>query len=70
MATVRVEKACGCFKNSDFEQVNEFDTIDEALEKANMMCTIMNEDFCHRHRFTTSFNEETKEVLIKVQMNG
>ena len=33
MAAVIVEKACGCFRNSDFEQETQFDTIDEALEK-------------------------------------
>lgn len=68
MATVRVERACGCFRNSDYEQVTEFETIDEALEKANLMCTEMNEDFCHKHRFTASYEEG--EVIIKMQMNG
>ena len=70
MATVRVERACGCFKNSDYEQVMEFETIDQALEKANMMCIEMNEDFCHKHKFTAHYDEQSGEVLIKMQMNG
>lgn len=70
MAVVRVEKACGCFKNSDYEQVTEFETIDQALEKANLMCIEMNEDFCHKHRFTSHYDQDSGEVIIKMQMNG
>ena len=55
MAAVIVEKACGCFRNSDFEQETHFANIDEALEKANEMCIIMNEDFCHKHKFKTEY---------------
>ncbi|KAB7887990.1 hypothetical protein [Poseidonibacter ostreae] len=68
MAIVRVERACGCFRNSDFEQVTECETIDAALEKANEMCTVMNEEFCEKHRFKTQYVEG--EVLIKMEMNG
>lgn len=70
MATVRVEKACGCFKNSQYEQVMEFENIEQALDKANMMCIEMNEDFCHKHKFTSHYVEENNEILIKMQMNG
>jgi len=68
MATVRVERACGCFKNSDYKQETQFETIDEALEKANLMCIEMNEDFCHKHKFSAHY--EDGEVIIKMQMNG
>lgn len=68
MAAVIVEKACGCFRNSDFEQETHFATIDEALEKANEMCIIMNEDFCHKHRFKTEYVDGN--VMIKMEMNG
>jgi hypothetical protein len=68
MATVRVERACGCFKNSDFEMETHFETIDDALEKANEMCTIMNEDFCHKHKFKAEYVDG--DVLIKMEMNG
>ncbi|MFK2822769.1 hypothetical protein ACH5BK_07290 [Arcobacter sp. YIC-80] len=70
MATVRVERACGCFKNSDYKQETQFETIDEALEKANLMCIEMNEDFCHKHKFTAVYDESNNEVIIKMQMNG
>lgn len=68
MAAVIVEKACGCFRNSDFEQETHFASIDEALEKANEMCIIMNEDFCHKHKFKTEFVDGN--VMIKMEMNG
>ena len=68
MATVRVERACGCFRNSEFEEKTEFETIDEALAKANEMCTIMNEDFCHKHTFKSEYIDG--EVVIKMGMNG
>ena len=68
MAAVIVEKACGCFRNSDFEHETHFASIDEALEKANEMCIIMNEDFCHKHRFKTEYVDGN--VMIKMEMNG
>ena len=68
MAAVIVEKACGCFRNSDFEQETHFANIDEALEKANEMCIIMNEDFCHKHKFKTEYIDGN--VMIKMEMNG
>ena len=68
MASVIVERACGCFRNSDCQQETNFDTIDEALEQANEMCTIMNEDFCHKHRFKSEYVDGN--VMIKMEMNG
>lgn len=68
MAAVIVERTCGCFKNSDFEQETNFETIDEALQKADEMCTVMNEDFCHKHKFKTEYADGN--VMIKMVMNG
>jgi hypothetical protein len=68
MAAIIVERACGCFRNSDFEQETQCDTIDEALAKADEMCIIMNEDFCHKHKFVTEFVDGN--VMIKMVMNG
>jgi len=33
-----------------------------------MMCIEMNEDFCHKHKFSAHY--EDGEVIIKMQMNG
>ena len=68
MAAIIVERACGCFRTSDFEQETQCDTIDEALAKADEMCIIMNEDFCHKHKFKTEFVDGN--VMIKMVMNG
>jgi len=68
MTTVLVERQCGCFKNSDFEAETQFETVDEALQKAQEMCIIMNEDFCHKHKFRTEYVEG--QVIIKMEMNG
>lgn len=68
MATIKIDRACGCVRNSDLQMETECKDVDEALEKANEMVIIMNEDLCHKHRFKTSFEDGV--VLIKMVMNG
>ncbi len=68
MAKVIVERACGCFKNSNYELETQCNSVEEALEKANEMCMIMNEDFCHKHKFKTEYVDG--DVMIKMEMNG
>ena len=68
MAAVIVERACGCIRNSDFQQETQCETVDEALAKADEMCIIMNEDFCHKHKFKTEYVDGN--VMIKMVMNG
>ena len=68
MATIKIERACGCIKNSDLKLETECVSVDEALEKANEMVVSMNEDFCCKHRFKTSYEDNI--VLIKMEMNG
>ena len=68
MAAIIVERACGWFRNSDFQQETQCETVDEALAKADEMCIIMNEDFCHKHKFKTEYVDGN--VMIKMVMNG
>ena len=68
MAAIIVERACGCFRNSDFQQETQCETVDEALAKADEMCIIMNKDFCHKHKFKTEYVDGN--VMIKMVMNG
>ena len=68
MAAIIVERVCGCFRNSDFQQETQCETVDEALAKADEMCIIMNEDFCHKHKFKTEYVDGN--VMIKMVMNG
>ena len=68
MEIIKIERACGCLKNSNFKMETECKDIDEALAKANEMCMTMNDDFCHKHRFKAVY--ENGVVLIKMEMNG
>jgi len=68
MPLVKMEKECKCFQESDLVAVEEFDTIDEALERANEKCNFMNENFCGKHHFRAVFQDDN--MIIKVEMNG
>lgn len=51
MYTIRVEKECGCFKKSGFENNLTFETKEEAIMKARVMECRMNQEFCFKHYF-------------------
>ncbi|MGK0256535.1 MAG: hypothetical protein ACI81I_001153 [Arcobacteraceae bacterium] len=51
MFTINIDKECGCFKRSGFENNASFESNDDALIKANSMLTHMNEKFCGKHAF-------------------
>ena len=61
-----MEKQCGCFKKSDFEAEQIFDSKEEALKKAKEMCEYMNEQFCQKHEFSISEESAGDDVIIKV----
>jgi len=65
MFKIIVEKECGCFKRSDFENNIEVSTKDEALEKSLAMANIMNDEFCGKHKFRVEEVEDT--FVIKMQ---
>jgi hypothetical protein len=67
MITVKMEKQCGCFKRSDFQDEQTFESKEEALKEALAMCEDMNETFCQKHNF--SVVEEGDTMLIKLGMN-
>ena len=56
MNTIIVEKECGCFKRSDYENNMNFASKDEALIQANLMVNHMNTKFCQKHDFEVSEN--------------
>ena len=68
MPVVKMQRECGCFKDSDYKAIQEFDTIDEALDVANAMCADMKENFCGKHNFRAVY--EDGNMIIKVEMNG
>jgi hypothetical protein len=56
MFTINVERECGCFKRSEFNNNASFNSKDDALIQAKQMENHMNEKFCQKHGFIT---EET-----------
>jgi len=65
MFTIVVEKECGCFKRSDFENNVAVESKDEALTKSLEMVNYMNEEFCAKHKFKVEEAEDS--FVIKMQ---
>jgi hypothetical protein len=51
MYTIEIEKECGCFKKSGFENNMTFETKEEAMMRAKVMECRMNQEFCFKHYF-------------------
>ncbi len=51
MYIIEMEKECGCFKKSGFENNVAFETKEEALMRAKVMECRMNQEFCFKHFF-------------------
>ncbi|MEA3512845.1 MAG: hypothetical protein U9R37_04535 [Campylobacterota bacterium] len=62
MFTINIDKECGCFKKSDFENNMSFETNDYALMQANLMIKHMNSEFCGKHGFTLTENGNTFQI--------
>ena len=64
MFTIHIEKECGCFKKSDFENNKRFENKDDALIEAMNMVKTMNDEWCEKHEFT--FSEDGQNFQIAV----
>ncbi len=64
MNTIIVDKECGCFKRSAYENNMSFDSKDDALMQANLMVNHMNTKFCGKHDFELS--ESGDDFLISL----
>jgi len=62
MYNVTVPQQCGCFKRSDFQESQSFESKDEALLEASDMAKSMNDTFCKKHAFTVI--EEGNDFVI------
>ena len=51
MYTIQIEKECGCFKKSGFENNLTFENKADAIAKARVMECLMNQEFCFKHFF-------------------
>jgi hypothetical protein len=65
MFTINVEKECGCFKKSDFQNNMQFDNKDDALMEAKLMESHMNQKFCQKHLFYTEDKDD--QIIIHVE---
>jgi len=54
MFTINVDRECGCFKRSPYDNGMSFDNKDDALIQAQTMVNHMNTKFCGKHGFTLS----------------
>jgi hypothetical protein len=64
MYNVQVEKECGCFKRSSFNNNLSFESKDDALMQAIEMSKEMNEEFCGKHEFKVV--EQGDSIVIGV----
>ena len=65
MYTVNVDKECGCFRRSGFENNETFDSNDNALMKANSMVIHMNDKFCGKHEFSLKEDGNTFQISME-----
>lgn len=52
MFTITMEKECSCFKRSNFETEQSFESEEEAFEIATQMAKAMTHEFCKQHAFS------------------
>jgi hypothetical protein len=51
MHKIIIEKECGCFKRSSFENNQVLESKDDAMMTSIGMVKKMNDDFCGKHNF-------------------
>ncbi len=66
MFTINVEKECGCFQRSPYENNMQFGSKDDALLQAQLMVNHMNSKFCQKHEFEV--REDGNTFAIGVDM--
>ncbi len=64
MFTISIDKECGCFKKSDFQNNKSHESKDDALLEAQYMVNYMNNEFCQKHDFT--LREEGNKFSISM----
>ncbi|MEA1954349.1 MAG: hypothetical protein U9O24_08165 [Campylobacterota bacterium] len=67
MFTVNIDKECGCFKKSDFENNKSYENKDDALIDAMNMVNHMNKEFCQKHDFTFSEDGQNFKIAMNVR---
>jgi len=67
MFTICVDKECGCFKRSAFENNMNFASKDDALIQAKMMVEHMNTKFCQKHEFALSEDGSNFNIALDMR---
>jgi len=67
MFTVSIDKECGCFKRSDYQNNKSFESKDEALLNAKDMVEDMNENFCQKHSFVLSEDGKSFNITMSLK---
>ncbi len=67
MFTVSVDKECGCFQKSDFQNNMSFKSKDDALIEAIAMEKHMNQEFCHKHDFTLTEDGQKFSIAMNTK---
>ena len=62
MHKIVIEHSCGCVRRSDLEVETTMESKDDALIKAMKMRDTMNEEFCGKHEFVITENEENFHI--------
>jgi len=65
MFTINIEKECGCFKRSAYDNNMSFESKDDALIQARLMESHMNQKFCQKHLFTLTENGNTFQISVE-----
>ena len=64
MFTINIDKECGCFKKSAYENNMGFESKDDALLQAQSMVNHMNTKFCGKHEFTLSEDGQNFSIAM------
>ena len=65
MSKLIIERECGCFRNSQHSNNEEFNSKDEALISGKSMLDDMNNNFCGKHQFV--LKEEGDDLMISMK---
>lgn len=67
MYTVKMEHECACFKRSEYQSEQTFNTQKDAYDYTNVVTEFMNEDFCTKHLFVGQRTQDDNFVIQVVE---
>ena len=67
MYTVTIDQECACFKKSEYNKEESFDTQRDAYNYTNTVIEFMNEDFCSTHQFVGQRTQDDNFIIQVVE---